>query len=176
MTDTSPQGASDVSGLLLAEARELRNKQDARLANIQRQSQLVAAGSLAVAAIVVASASAIQPNSAAPAQSGQPSYVIPIIVLALTSATYTGFAWFGVHRIPRRWREGPNSFQLLRVYGSGGLRPLRERLIRMCYEDFKHNERLIKRCTIVVSLQMLTALLYLSIVTGYLVAVFFELQ
>ena len=112
MTNTSLQGAADASDLLLTEARELRNKQDARLATIQRQSQLVVAGFLAIAAIVVAAASAIQPACSAPCQTDQPPYIIPLIAIVLGFAAVIGVAWFRVHRIPRHWREGPNSLTL----------------------------------------------------------------
>ena len=175
MTNTSLQGAADASDLLLTEARELRNKQDARLATIQRQSQLVVAGFLAIAAIVVAAVSAIQPACSAPCQTDQPPYIIPLIAIVLGFAAVIGVAWFRVHRIPRHWREGPNSLTLLRVYRGGELRPLRERLIRMALEDFVHNENLIERATRVVGMQMVAALLALYILTSYLLTVFLEL-
>ena len=175
MTNASLQGAADASDLLLTEARELRNKQDARLATIQRQSQLVVAGFLAIAAIVAAAASAIQPGCSAPCQTDQPPYIIPLIAIVLGFAAVIGVAWFRVHRIPRHWREGPNSLTLLRVYRGGELRPLRERLIRMAHEDFVHNENLIERATRVVGMQMVAALLALYILTSYLLTVFLEL-
>ena len=54
-----PEGATphDNSGAwsqILFEAREIRNKQDARLASAQRQSQLIVAGFLAMTAIFLA--------------------------------------------------------------------------------------------------------------------------
>ena len=75
------QVRADASDQLLTEARELRSKQDARLATIQRQSQLVVAGFLAIAAIVVAAASAVQPGCATPCQTDQPPYIIPLIAI-----------------------------------------------------------------------------------------------
>ena len=175
MTNASPHGAADASDQLLTEARELRNKQDARLATIQRQSQLVVAGFLAIAAITAAAASAIQPGCAAPCPTDQPPYIIPLVALALVFSAVIGFAWFRVHMIPRHWREGPNSLELLRVYRGGGLGPLRERLIRMSHEDFNHNENLIERATRVVGMQMVAALFAIYILSTYLLAVFSEL-
>lgn len=175
MTTASLHGADDISAVLLAEARELRSKQDARLATVQRQSQLVVAGFLAIAAIVVAAASAIQPSCETPCQSDQPPYIIPLIAIVLSFAAVIGVAWFRVHRVPRHWREGPNSLQLLRVYRGGGPKTLRERLIRMSYEDFLHNENLVRRATRVVGMQMIAALLALYMLTTYLLTVFLEL-
>lgn len=167
--------AADASDQLLTEARDLRTKQDARLATIQRQSQLVVAGFLAIAAIVVAAASAVQPDCATPCRTDQFPFVIPLISIVLGFAAVIGVAWFRVHRIPRRWREGPNTVQLLRVYGGGGLRPLRQRLVRMSYEDFQHNENLIEHATRVVGLQMVSALFALYILSAHLLAVVLEL-
>ena len=74
MTDASPPDRTDVWGQILVEARELRSKQDLRLTALQRQSQVVVAGFLAISAIVAAAVSSLQADPARAAER-----IIPVI-------------------------------------------------------------------------------------------------
>ena len=136
-----PKGAdppdSLVWGQVLFEARELRRKQDGRLAAAQHQSQLVVAGFLAVAAIAAAimSSSGIKPSDVADFN----------LWLVVATAVGNGLAWHIMHGLARHWREAPDIDYLVQAFSAQdhGPVPLQRHLIQTFMIEFRHNERLV---------------------------------
>lgn len=132
-----PPDNSDVWGQVLFEARELRRKQDTRLAVVQRLSQLVVAGFLAMAAIVVAAVSS--PNIKTPADIGVALWVL------LGTAVVNSLVWYLVHERSRQWQEAPDIGYLMETFPGqvNGLARLHRHLVKTLMTEFRYNERLV---------------------------------
>ena len=168
MTDASPPDRTDVWGQILVEARELRSKQDLRLTALQRQSQVVVAGFLAISAIVAAAVSSLQADPARAAER-----IIPVIWAVLAFAAINGYLWFRVHRISSQWNEAPNIDYLVHAFQGrvNGLAPLQRHLVRIFTEDFHDNELTLRRIAIRVGAQTLFSLLSIYIFAVSVLAV-----
>lgn len=136
--DTAPPDPSDVWGQILFEARELRRKQDGRLAAAQHQSQVVVAGFLAVIAIAAAIVSS---SDIALSEVGDFT-----LWLVMATAVGNGLVWHLIHGLARNWREAPEIDHLVREFSSRDheLVPLQRHLIRTVMIEFHHNEGLVR--------------------------------
>lgn len=142
-----PPDNSDVWGQILFEARELRRKQDARLAVVQRLSHLVVAGFLAMAAIVVAAVSS--PNIKTPADTGVALWVL------LGTAVVNSLVWYLVHERSRQWQEAPDIGHLMETFPRrvDGLARLQRHLVKTFMTEFRYNEKLVGSTQRIVTTQ-----------------------
>ena len=153
-----PEGATphDNSGAwsqILFEAREIRNKQDARLASAQRQSQLIVAGFLAMTAIFLTAMSIYvasrHQTTAEPVFTAPLTYTEPLAVIGALAFTavglLNGIAWAFSHRIARHWKEVPEFDQFMDLPGRvDALVRLRRRLVITLLDHYDANERIVR--------------------------------
>lgn len=103
---------SSTAALILAEVRELRQKQDRRLTALHTLSNAVLGAFLTVGTIAVAAAGSTAGSAAA-------AVVLVVLALVLSAAA--------TQRASRSWLEGPDVDELVRVYHPNK-RGLREKL------------------------------------------------
>ena len=151
-----PDGADPSDGLVwgqvLFEARELRRKQDSRLAAAQHQSQLVVAGFLAAAAIAAAivSSSTITLSDVGAFN----------LWLVMATAVGNGLVWYILHVLAQGWSEAPDIEHLVQAFSGRDHRlvALQRRLIRTFMTEFHHNERLVRIAQRLVTAQIVATL------------------
>ena len=132
--------AADV---ILAEARELRRKQDTRLRGLQALSRSMLAGFLSAGLIALAS----RPPGARVAS--EFSYAITCSALVLVGITVL------VELSTNRWTEGPDIDALIdQAQGSSTAVLIETHLARMHDHDRKRNERSLARARRFVALQV----------------------
>ena len=165
-------------GEVLAEAREIRNRQDARLASAQRQSQLIVAGFLAMTAIFVTAVSvyvASQPeNTATPIdlQALAPSVAVGFAAAALAN----GVAWILTHFVARRWRDVADFGALTAYPGSvDGLPRMQRHLVHTLLDHFSHNNVMLRRAQRVVGAQAMLTLAFIYSIS-YIGSLFWVLR
>lgn len=148
---------------VLAEAREIRSKQDSRLANVQRQSQLIVAGFLAMTAIFV---TAISVSAAARPEAADTSVsergLTPYIAGAFAGfALVNGVTWMQTHTLARHWREVAEFDMLTSLPGSVDAVPrLQRHLVNTYLDHFNHNEAILTRVQRRVGAQAVLTLLF----------------
>ena len=178
----SPTDTSEVWGQILFEARELRNKQDARLATVQRQAQLLVAGFLATTAVVLTAVSvyvASQPEDTV--ESPFTSLLSSQYVVSLGGAMFASVAflnayvWVIAYLVERRWKAKLDIDKLMDFFGSAhALSRLRRHLVQTFMTQFDRNERIVTRVRLLVMAQ---ALMTLTFFYGlFAVAVFYGLR
>ena len=152
---TDPSDLPGAWDQILFEARELRRKQDNRLAANQRQSQLVIAAFLAISAIVSAIVSS-------PDFEESGGVALALWVLLVTAVLH-GVIWHFTNMLTRRWRETPDIDHLVHAFPDRGhgLVPLQRHLIRTFMFEFHDNERLVRRAQRAVTVQTATTLVAL---------------
>lgn len=145
----SPTAADSAGawGQVLTEARDIRNKQDARLASAQHQSQLIVAGFLAMTAVFVTAVSAAatyRPQTLDMSSiGGQPGLVV--VVAFVATAVVNGAIWISTHAATRHWREVAE-FEVLKDFlDSVDAQPQLERhLVNTHLNQFQHNELIVQ--------------------------------
>ena len=148
---------------VLAEAREIRSKQDNRLANAQRQSQLLVAGFLAMTAIFV---TAVSVSVAARPETADTSVfegeLAPIVAGAFAGfALVNGLTWMRTHTFARRWREVAEFDVLTSFPGSiDAVSRLQRHLVNTYLEHFNHNEEILTKVQRLVGAQAVLMLLF----------------
>ena len=148
---------------VLAEAREIRSKQDSRLANVQRQSQLIVAGFLAMTAIFVTAISISVASHPASAESSIfEGVATPYVAGAFAVfALIHGLVWMRTHTVARHWREIAE-FDLLMGFPGGvdALPRLQRHLVNTFLDHFNHNENLLRQAQRLVGSQAVLMLLF----------------
>ncbi len=164
------QADSDTLGAwdqVLVEAREIRNKQDVRLANAQWQSQLIVAGFLAMTAIFVTAVSVAVASRPESADTSAAVGVRALIVAGAFAAValFNGATWINTHTVARHWREVADFDQLTSFPGSvDGLPRLRRHLVITFLEHFNYNEDIVRRAQRLVGAQAVLTLLFVYLV------------
>ncbi|MXY10400.1 MAG: hypothetical protein F4Z00_00185 [Acidimicrobiaceae bacterium] len=160
----STDGA-EVWGQILFEARELRNKQDARLATAQRQSQLLVAGFLAITALVLTAISvyvASQPEAGIESRLTEWLSSTDYAIFLVTSvfglvALFNGYVWVITNVSARRRTETLDINKLMDFYSSSTALPhLRRHLARTLIAQHDKNERPVKKAQSLVLFQAMT--------------------
>ena len=164
----STDGA-EVWGQILFEARELRNKQDAGLANAQRQSQLLVAGFLAITALVLTAISVYVATRAEDATESpltewlsSNDYAIYLVIAIFgVVALFNGYVWVLTNVPSRRRNETLDINKLMDFYSSATALPhLQRHLARTLMAQHDKNERIMKRVHRVVFLQAMTTFVF----------------
>ena len=157
--------SAEVWGQILFEARELRNKQNARLATSQRQSQLLVAGFLAITALVLTAISvyvASQPEDATESRLIEWLSSSDYAIFLVTSifglvALFNGYVWVLTNVPARRRKETLDLNKLMDYYSSSTALPhLRRHLARTLMAQHDKNERIMKKVHLLVMLQAMT--------------------
>ncbi|WP_419552910.1 hypothetical protein [Candidatus Poriferisodalis sp.] len=148
---------------VLDEAREIRSKQDNRLANAQRQSQLIVAGFLAMTAILVTAVSvsvAARPEAADTSVSE--GELAPYVAGAFAGfALVNGVTWMRTHTLARHWREVAEFDALTSFPGSVDAVPrLQRHLVNTYLDHFNHNEEILTKVQRRVGAQAVLTLLF----------------
>ena len=148
---------------VLAEAREIRSKQDSRLVNVQRQSQLIVAGFLAMTAIFVTAISISVASRPATADSSP----LDGAAARYVAGAFAGFAlvncatWMRTHTLARHWREVAEFDVLTSFPGSVDAVPrLQRHLVNTYLDHFNHNEEILTRVQRRVGAQAVLTLLF----------------
>lgn len=130
------------------EARETRHRQDARLVNAQRQSQLIVTGFLAMTAIFVTAVSVVvaaRPQSAG-APNGSGALVTAVAAVFAAVALVNSAVWISTHTAARHWREVAEFKVLVDFPGSTEALPrLRRHLVGTFVDHFNHNEIIVRQ-------------------------------
>ncbi len=156
-------GTDGAWGEVLAEVRELRSRQDARLASAQHQSQLIVAGLLAITAIFVTGASAVSAlrpqNTAMPTEAHVlvPAAAAVFAAVVLINST----VWVSTHAATRGWREIAD-FPVLKSYAGSVEAPSRAQrhLASTLLAHFDHNEAIVQRIQRRVGIQAALTLVF----------------
>lgn len=158
-------GGPQVWELLLTEARDLRKKQDARLAASQQRSAFLVVGFLTVAAIV---STAI----AAPATGTTSVRLGAGAALALAFASASGVIWYLLHHIPLRWHEAPDVNLLVQDFSNrdGGHRALQRHLVQTLMDHYSRNEEVVGRVRFWVGVQAIVTFVGTALLIGALLA------
>lgn len=136
--------------LILHEARELRRKQDSRLRGLQRLAAAALVTLLSAGTIAVAASDDLAPAT-----------VVVVFGAAITLAV--GLAV--VEIVTRRWQEGPNIDQLLKLYRHRRptLLQLQIALIKALQRDYDDNEGTLRKVRFVVVFQAAVAVVALAV-------------
>ena len=147
-TPPTPNGSTPE--LILNEARELRRKQDSRLQGLQRLAAAALITLLSAGTIAVAASDDLAPATV-------------VVVFGAAIALAVGLA--AVEIVTRKWQEGPNINQLLRLYQRHRppLPQLQLALINALRRDYDKNEDTLRKVRFIVVFHAAIAVAALAI-------------